>query len=88
MTKQMEHTMDTLLDYAASKKNTPRNEDADGAHTKDPPMGDTAHGSTTWIHCWTTQLPISWWSNEDASRAHTEDPPMDGSADESTTWIH
>ena len=38
---------------------TPNNEDADGAHTKDPPMDDTAHGSTPRIHCWTTQLLIS-----------------------------
>ena len=38
---------------------TPNNEDADGVHTKDPQMDDTAHGSTPRIHCWTTQLPIS-----------------------------
>ena len=35
---------------------TPRNEDADGAHTKDSLMDDTAHGRTTRINCWTTQL--------------------------------
>ena len=29
---------------------TQRNEDADGAHTKDPPMDETAHGSTPSIH--------------------------------------
>ncbi|XP_078321754.1 uncharacterized protein LOC144621797 [Crassostrea virginica] len=50
-----EPNKDTLLDFIASD-NTPRNEDADGAHTKDPPMDDTAHGSPTRIHCWTTQL--------------------------------
>ena len=34
----------------------PRNEDVDGAHTKDPPMDGTADGSTTWIH-WRMKLP-------------------------------
>ncbi|XP_078321775.1 uncharacterized protein LOC111111918 isoform X6 [Crassostrea virginica] len=56
--QKTEHTKDTLLDYAASN-NTPRNEDTDGAHSADPPMDDTAHGSTRRIHCWTLQLPTT-----------------------------
>nr|XP_022303898.1 uncharacterized protein LOC111111299 [Crassostrea virginica] len=56
--QKTEHTKDTLLDYAASN-NTLRNEDTDGAHTADPPMDDTAHGSTRRIHCWTTQPPTT-----------------------------
>ncbi|XP_078321777.1 uncharacterized protein LOC111111918 isoform X7 [Crassostrea virginica] len=55
--QKTDHTKYTLLDYAASN-NTPRNEDADGAHTKDPLMDGTSDGDgiPTRIHCWTTQL--------------------------------
>nr|XP_022309124.1 uncharacterized protein LOC111114887 [Crassostrea virginica] len=68
--------------------NTPRDEDADGAHTKDTPMDDTAHGSPTRIHCWTTQLLTSTPRNEDTDGAHSADPTMDDTAHESTRRIH
>ncbi|XP_078321922.1 uncharacterized protein LOC111114887 isoform X1 [Crassostrea virginica] len=69
--------------------NTPRDEDADGAHTKDTPMDDTAHGSPTRMHCWTTQLltthPVMRMQN---IGPHTNVPTMDDIAPGSTRRIH
>ncbi|XP_078320123.1 uncharacterized protein LOC144621203 [Crassostrea virginica] len=62
------------MQLLTTSDNTPRNEDADGAHTKDTLLDYAASDNTP--------------RNEDTDGAHSADPPMDDTAHGSTRRIH